>query len=55
MAHSLVVDAFEVVILLSSDHEGGQIGGVDGQENHGEGGPDASHKSVAARNESASN
>ena len=35
-----VLQAGEVVVLLPGDHEGGQVGGVDGEEDHGEESPD---------------
>ena len=39
-----VVQPGEVVVLLPGDHEGGQVGGVDGEEDHGEESPDAGHE-----------
>ena len=32
------------MVLLSGDHEGGEVGGVDGEEDHGEQCPDARHE-----------
>ena len=34
----------QVVVLLPGDHEGGQVGGVDGEEHHREQRPDARHE-----------
>ena len=39
-----VLQPGQVVVLLPGDHEGGQVGGVDGEEDHREEGPDAGHK-----------
>jgi hypothetical protein len=36
MSHPPVLDAGQVVVLLLGDHEGGQVGGVAGQEHQGE-------------------
>jgi hypothetical protein len=40
LAYPGVVDALEVVPLLPGDHEGGQVGCVDGQEDHSKQSPD---------------
>jgi len=40
-----VFQAGQVRKLLSGDHERGQVGRVDGQEDQGEGGPSIGHKS----------
>ena len=32
------------MVLLPGDHEGGQVGGVDGEKDHREEGPDAGHE-----------
>ena len=39
-----VVQPRQVMVLLAGDHEGGQVGGVDGQEYHREQSPDAGHE-----------
>ena len=41
----LVVQPGQVGELLAGDHERGQVGSVDGQEDEGEGGPDVGHES----------
>ena len=33
------------MILFAGDHEGGEVGGVDGEEHHGKQRPDARHES----------
>lgn len=43
---SVIVHAAELVELLPCDHEGGQIGSVNGEEHHGEQRPDVRHKST---------
>jgi hypothetical protein len=40
LAYPGVVDALEVVPLLPGDHKGGQVGRVDGQEDHSKQSPD---------------
>ena len=44
--HPLVVDAVQLVVLLSGDHERRQVGRVDGQENQSKQGPDVRHESA---------
>ena len=39
-----VLDPGEVEVFLPGDHEGGQVGGVDGEEDEGEQGPDIGHE-----------
>lgn len=41
----LIVYAREVVKIFTGDHKGGQISGVDGEENNCECRPDVGHKS----------
>ena len=45
-AHLGVVDARELSPLLPGDHEGGEVGGVDGEEHHREQRPDRGHEPV---------
>ncbi len=45
MSHPEIREPREVVVLLARDHEGGQVGRVDGQEHHGKQRPDTRHKS----------
>ncbi len=45
MSHPKIRESGEVVVLLARDHEGGQVGRVDGQEHHRKQRPDARHKS----------
>ena len=44
LVYPCVVETPEVVPLLPGDHEGGKGGGVDGQKDDGEQGPDGGHK-----------
>ena len=39
-----VINPSELVPLLPGDHEGRQVGGVDGEEHHGEQRPDGGHE-----------
>ena len=39
-----VLQPGQVVVLLPRDHEGGQVGSVDGEEDHREEGPDTRHE-----------
>ena len=48
-AHLGVVDARELSPLLPGDHEGGEVGGVDGEEHHREQRPDRGHEPVLIR------
>ena len=41
-----VINPTELVPLLPGDHEGRQVGGVDGEEHNREQGPDRGHKPV---------
>ena len=34
----------EIMIFFSGNHEGGQVGGVDGEKDHREQSPDGGHK-----------
>ena len=43
-AHLGVVDTRELCPLLPGDHEGGEVGGVDGEEDQGEQRPHVSHQ-----------
>ena len=43
-AYPGVINPTELVPLLPGDHEGGQVGGVDGEEDHREESPDWGHK-----------
>lgn len=45
VSQSPVLHAAEVGEFLPGDHEGGQVGRVDGQKDQGEHGPDVSHAS----------
>ena len=44
MTYPRILDARKLVELLLGDHEGGQVGGVDGEEDHREESPDAGHE-----------
>ena len=44
LCHLGIIQPGELVPLLPGDHEGGQVGGVDGEENHGEQRPDRRHE-----------
>jgi hypothetical protein len=45
MSYPKIRKSGEVVVLLARDHEGGQVGRVDGQEHNRKQRPDARHKS----------
>ena len=40
LCHLSIIQSRELIPLLPGDHEGGQVGGVDGEEHHGEQRPD---------------
>ena len=42
--HLGIIQPGELVPLLPGDHEGGQVGGVDGEEHHGEQRPHWGHE-----------
>ena len=44
LIHLGVIQPGELVPLLPGDHEGGQVGCVDGEEHHGKQRPDRRHK-----------
>ena len=46
--HLVVVDALQLVELLSGNHERGQVGGVDGEEHDGEQRPHGRHEPETA-------
>lgn len=45
----MIVDTGELVKLLPRDHEGGQVGSVNGEEHHGEQRPHVRHESEFTR------
>ena len=44
LCHLGIIQSGELIPLLPGDHEGGQVGGVDGEEHHGEQRPDRRHE-----------
>jgi len=46
LSHPKIRESGQVVVLLARDHEGGQVGRVDGQEYHREQRPDTRHEPV---------
>ena len=46
MTHPPVLYAGQVVVLLLGDHEGGQVGGVGGQEDYSEERPDVGQEAA---------
>lgn len=47
--HPLVLDAWEIVEFLAGDHEGREVGSVDGQKDESKHGPHVAHESAKGK------